>query len=82
MDPREDAVNARNFETTLVADSSGLSQTPVSMTLMEILHDPRIFKDPLTFNPGRWLEQNPEAEGLDRYMVGFGKGSRMCLGMK
>ena len=52
------------------------------MTLMDILHDPTIFTDPLTFNPGRWLEQNSEVEGLDRYMVAFGKGSRMCLGMK
>lgn len=38
--------------------------------------DPRIFPDPLTFNPERWLD-NPS---LSRYMVAFTKGSRQCVG--
>ncbi len=38
--------------------------------------DPRIFPDPLTFTPERWLV-NPS---LSRYMVAFTKGSRQCVG--
>ena len=52
------------------------------MTMMDILHDPTIFADPHTFDPERWLQDEPESERLDRFMVAFGKGSRMCIGMK
>ena len=52
------------------------------MTVMDVLHDPSIFPDPQTFNPSRWIGEQSEIERLDRYMVAFGKGSHMCLGMK
>jgi cytochrome P450 len=39
--------------------------------------DPRIFPDPYTFNPDRWLE-NPS---LTKYLISFTKGSRQCLGI-
>ena len=59
-----------------------LLQTPVGMTMMNVLHDPSIFADPYTFNPERWLGEESEVERLDKFMVAFGKGSRMCIGMK
>lgn len=58
------------------------SQTPVGMTMMDVLHDPSIYPHPHLFKPERWLGEELEVERLDRYMVAFGKGSRMCIGMK
>ena len=49
------------------------------MTAHDILLDPRIFDDPHSFRPERWLEDSPPA---DRYFVPFGKGTRMCPGMR
>jgi cytochrome P450 len=51
--------------------------TPVSMSSILIHQNPTIFPSPRTFNPDRWVN-NP---GLKRYLVGFSKGSRQCLGM-
>lgn len=54
--------------------------TPISMSVSQVHHDPNIFKNPLEFNPGRWL--GPEASRLNHYYVPFHKGSRSCLGLK
>ncbi len=51
--------------------------TPVSMTALLIFQNPRIFPEPFTFRPERWIE-NPR---LDRYQVAFSKGTLMCIGM-
>ena len=51
--------------------------TPVGMTSTLIHHDESIFPDPRSFNPERWIE-NPR---LDRFMVSFSKGSRICAGI-
>ena len=59
-----------------------LFQTPVSMTMMNVLHNPSVFPDPYTFKPERWVGEESEVERLDRFMVAFGKGNRMCIGMK
>jgi cytochrome P450 len=43
--------------------------------------DTAIFPDPMKFSPERWLQGAEESNRLNRYMVPFGKGSRMCVGM-
>ncbi len=58
--------------------SADRSQTPVSMTIYDVLHDPDFYIDPYKFSPERWLE-DPQ---LDRYFVAFGRGTRMCQGMR
>ena len=46
-----------------------------------IMHrNPAIFPDPLRFSPERWLQ--PDSAMLDRYLVAFSKGPRLCLGIK
>ncbi|KAF8534363.1 cytochrome P450 [Trichophaea hybrida] len=40
-------------------------------------HDPRIFEDPEIFKPERWIG-NP---GLDKWLLTFSKGDRICIGM-
>ena len=50
--------------------------TPVSMTPTLIQTQPQYFPDPLRFRPERWIE-NPR---LDKYILTFSKGTRVCLG--
>ena len=57
---------------------------PVSMTIYDVSHDERIFPESFSFKPERWFNNptTPDGSPLDRYHVGFGKGSRSCLGIK
>ena len=41
-------------------------------------HDTSIFPDPDVFKPERW--QGEQAKELNKYLVPFSKGPRMCLG--
>ena len=59
-------------------------KTEISMSIYSIAHDEDIFPSSYTFNPSRWLDTPKGPDGqkfLSRYMVSFGKGNRMCLGM-
>ncbi|CAO1597227.1 hypothetical protein XANCAGTX0491_001047 [Xanthoria calcicola] len=51
--------------------------TPLTMTARLVHRDPDIFPDPTRFKPERWLG-NPR---LDKYLIAFSKGTRVCLGM-
>ena len=44
--------------------------------------DPTIFPSPETFRPERWMEATDKGERLNRYLVPFTKGPRICLGLK
>ncbi|KIM82450.1 hypothetical protein PILCRDRAFT_70736 [Piloderma croceum F 1598] len=43
----------------------------------KMMHDEEIYKDPYTFNPGRFLGSTPERDPADFV---FGYGRRLCLG--
>lgn len=54
------------------------------MSIYSVAHDESIFPDSYNFNPSRWLDDPRGPDGqkhLSRYMVSFGTGNRMCLGM-
>ncbi|TVY42179.1 Cytochrome P450 monooxygenase [Lachnellula occidentalis] len=56
--------------------------TPISSTPYIILMNPTLFPHPGAFLPERWLLENGEFDrGLEKYMVGWGKGPRQCIGM-
>lgn len=49
--------------------------------------DSEVYDEPNRFMPERWIGAGgpPKAvdgSSLDSYFVGFGKGTRMCLGIK
>ncbi|RDW72779.1 cytochrome P450 [Aspergillus mulundensis] len=45
-----------------------------------VLMDPEIFPNPHEFDPDRWARAAAKGARLDKYLVTFGKGSRMCVG--
>jgi len=45
-------------------------------------NDPDPFPDPKAFKPERWIDAAEQGHNLNKFLVAFGKGSRMCLGMK
>ncbi|KAG4418059.1 hypothetical protein IFR04_008796 [Cadophora malorum] len=51
--------------------------TPVGMTSVLVHHDETVFPDSRKFLPERWID-NPR---LDRYLVSFTKGTRLCIGI-
>ncbi|RVX68772.1 hypothetical protein B0A52_07658 [Exophiala mesophila] len=58
-------------------------KTPVSMSIYFLNHDEEIYPNSTSFVPERWLG-NPKTKNgssLDRYFLGFGKGTRSCLGI-
>jgi cytochrome P450 len=55
--------------------------TAVSMSQLDILLNEDIFEDALEFKPERWFGE-PGKELEKKGWVPFGRGSRMCLGMK
>ncbi|MCJ1348578.1 hypothetical protein MMC31_006810 [Peltigera leucophlebia] len=53
-------------------------KTPISMPFHLMMCDPTIFPNPKAWIPDRWIE-NPK---LDRYILTFGRGTRMCIGIE
>ncbi|KAK8080611.1 trichodiene oxygenase [Apiospora hydei] len=51
--------------------------TSVSTAIRAVHDNPDLFPDPEQFIPERWLEN----DGLDHWLVVFGKGSRSCIGL-
>ncbi|KHN98445.1 Cytochrome P450 [Metarhizium album ARSEF 1941] len=56
------------------------AHTVVSMSPWTLHRNSEVFKDPLTFNPERWL--GPDAAELNRWFWAFSSGGRMCIGMQ
>lgn len=53
--------------------------TPVSMSTVLQHENETIFPEPRSFKPERWLDDR--SGKLDKYLVSFGGGSRICLGI-
>ncbi|CZR52602.1 related to cytochrome P450 CYP3/CYP5/CYP6/CYP9 subfamilies [Phialocephala subalpina] len=54
--------------------------TSVGMTPYLLNLDPNIFPEPTKFSPERWLDKSTSKQ-LDKYMVAFSRGTRICLGI-
>ncbi|XP_059075547.1 geraniol 8-hydroxylase [Cryptomeria japonica] len=55
--------------------------THVLVNAWAIGRDPSVWKDPLNFNPDRFLESNIDYKGQDFELLPFGAGRRICLGL-
>ena len=55
------------------------AHTAMSMSLRDIHLDGSVFENPGQFQPERWLNGNKRE--LERFLVPFGKGTRVCVGM-
>jgi cytochrome P450 len=53
----------------------------VGMSSWMMHQNEEIFPDPTRFDPERWMDPSA-ARILDKHMVPFGRGSRMCVGIK
>jgi len=55
--------------------------TVVSMAPFSLHRNAEIFRDPLKFNPDRWLDKTAEAVEMKKWWWAFSSGGRMCIGM-
>ncbi|KAL8784190.1 MAG: hypothetical protein Q9195_009137 [Heterodermia aff. obscurata] len=46
-----------------------------------VLMDHEVFPSPESFRPERWIRAAEQGQNLNKYLVSFNKGSRICLGM-
>ncbi|KAI4869958.1 cytochrome P450 [Hypoxylon rubiginosum] len=54
----------------------------IGMSNVMVHHDETLFPDPYSFVPERWLDDSMQRNReLERYLLSFSKGSRMCPGM-
>ncbi|KAG0587423.1 hypothetical protein KC19_2G163400 [Ceratodon purpureus] len=53
--------------------------TRISCSIVEYHMDPRLFDSPREFRPERWMGESGKT--LHRWLLSFGRGDRMCLGM-
>jgi flavonoid 3'-monooxygenase len=55
--------------------------TQVFVNVWGIGRDPNVWKEPLEFNPERFLECNTDYRGQDFELIPFGAGRRICIGL-
>ncbi|OJI95887.1 hypothetical protein ASPVEDRAFT_156755 [Aspergillus versicolor CBS 583.65] len=56
--------------------------TLVSMSPYTLHRNGKVFKDPMRFNPERWLSGSAEEQAeMKRWFWAFSSGGRMCIGM-
>jgi len=57
----------------------------MQVPVMAFHHDPKIYTDPESFKPERWMEGTPEY-AADKHVQGkwmpFGEGTRVCVGQR
>ncbi|OIW24533.1 cytochrome P450 [Coniochaeta ligniaria NRRL 30616] len=53
--------------------------TIVGMSPFTLHRNAEVFRDPLTFDPDRWL--GPQAAEMNRWFWAFSSGGRMCIGL-
>lgn len=54
--------------------------TPASITTLSVHANKIIFRNPLVFDPERWL--GDEGRERRRFQFAFGRGGRICLGIE
>jgi hypothetical protein len=56
--------------------------TVVGMAPYTLHRNPEVFRDPLVFNPDRWLGPQSQVAEMNRWFWAFSSGGRMCIGLQ
>jgi cytochrome P450 len=56
--------------------------TPLITSSWFVNMNPKIFPNPMKFDPDRWIVATERGDHLPRYLSNFAKGTRNCLGIK
>lgn len=73
----------RSLPTTATIDGYIIPpRTVVSISPYALHRNPGVFKDPLKFNPDRWLDNSQETAEMKKWFWAFSSGGRMCIGMQ
>jgi hypothetical protein len=76
------ASEPRSFPTSTIVDGYELpARTVVSMSPFSLHRNAEVFKDPLVFNPERWLDENNDLGAMKRWFWAFSSGGRKCIGL-
>jgi cytochrome P450 len=54
--------------------------TVVGISPFNLHRNPEVFKEPLTFNPDRWI--GSDTTEMNRWFWAFSSGGRMCIGLQ
>lgn len=58
------------------------ANTVVSISPYNLHRNPEVFKDPLVFNPDRWLGDMKDVAEMKKWFWAFSSGGRMCIGIQ
>ncbi|KAG0645055.1 Cytochrome P450 monooxygenase aflV [Hyphodiscus hymeniophilus] len=58
------------------------ANTVVSMSPYALHRNGEVYKDPLVFNPERWLGDTKDVTEMKKWFWAFSSGGRMCIGMQ
>ncbi|RAQ41595.1 benzoate 4-monooxygenase cytochrome P450 [Aspergillus flavus] len=68
-------------EATTIAGYLIPRRTVVSISPYTLHRNAEVFKNPLEFNPDRWLDPSQDLTEMNRFFWAFSSGGRMCIGM-
>lgn len=58
------------------------ARTTVSMAPFSMHRNAEVFREPLKFDPDRWLDDEKELAQMKKWFWAFSSGGRMCIGMQ
>jgi hypothetical protein len=58
------------------------ANTVVSMSPYTLHRNPKVFPDPLVFNPDRWFGEPKDVAEMKKWFWAFSSGGRMCIGIQ
>lgn len=77
------ASEPRSFPTATTVDGYLIpARTVVSMSPFSLHRKSDVFRDPLVFDPDRWLGEEKNIAEMKKWFWAFSSGGRMCIGLQ
>lgn len=81
--PRVNRLNPTTYKTPAGQSYTFPSGTVISMSILDLHYNAKIFPRPDAFDPSRWLGADAErSREMERAYAPFGRGSRQCVGLE